>query len=127
MTISQLRTYARRWQRRMKLQEWDITVRWMTRKERAEYPDWNGFCTWSEQHKLAAIAISKESDDIRHTVCHELLHLRWSGHAPQTDSPNVPEEVAINALADLFCSLERDLDTVWARIEVLESERANAA
>lgn len=106
MRLSEVRAYGRLWQDRLKLSEWEIVWRWMTKAERVEHPEWNGFCSWNEQHKFATIAISRRAEHTPHTIIHELLHVRDRGHEPQPASTSIPEEVKTNALAELFVRLE---------------------
>jgi Zn-dependent peptidase ImmA (M78 family) len=104
MTLSQLKKLTSSWQKKLRLLDWDIAVRWMSREEEnGEFAHANGYCIWSEQHKSAKIVISRNSEDIDHTVVHELLHVLLDGHLPIAKAhvrDVIPHEFAINALAD---------------------------
>jgi Zn-dependent peptidase ImmA (M78 family) len=106
MKLAEVRAYGKLWQSRLKLLDWDVQYRWMTKAESLEMSDCNGFCQWSEQHRSAVIAISKDSESIPRTVIHELGHLRIEGHLPCSGETNIPLEVAINALTEALLKLE---------------------
>lgn len=105
MTLSQLRAIAKQWQANLRLQDWEIKVRWMTKAEKAgEYLNANGFCGWNEQHKFANVVIDRDGEHIESTVIHELLHILWEGNLPleKTGSNLTHKEIAINTLAELL-------------------------
>lgn len=106
MKLTQVRTYGKKWQGLLGLSEWDITWRWMTKAERDLQPDWNGYCTWHCEHKIATVALDPKGEDIRHTILHEALHLRLGGWAPQPEVTDVPLEVTVNSLTNAFRKLE---------------------
>ena len=109
MKLSEVRAYGKAWQDRLKLSEWEIQWRWMTKAETTENPSWNGFCQWECEHKLARIAIAKDSECIPHTVLHECLHIRLEGYKSLedlSDLERIPVEVTINALTGMCLKLE---------------------
>lgn len=94
------------WQRILRLQNWEIDVRWMLKSD-DHFECSNGYCVWSEQHKSAKIVISKESEDIEQTVVHECLHLLLHGNKPIERAMRgdlVGQEFAINTLASVLTS-----------------------
>lgn len=108
MKLQELRAFCKLWAAKLGLAHWRIVIRWMTPEEEEEFPDINGFCYWSPDHTHGWVRISKDSEDTKHTIVHELLHLRIEGHAPMTGKKNMPLEVTINALtAALLESTDR--------------------
>lgn len=108
MKLQELRAFCKLWAGKLGLSHWRIIIRWMTAEEEEEFPNINGFCFWSPDHTHGWIRISKDSEDIRHTVIHEILHLRIEGSAPMTGKKNMPLEVCINAItAALLESTDR--------------------
>jgi Zn-dependent peptidase ImmA (M78 family) len=79
---------------------------WMPAKEsKGEFAGSNGYCIWNEEHRIAQIVISRDSEDINHTVVHELLHLLIEGNMPQEKVMSQHRawiEFAINNLSDVI-------------------------
>ncbi len=105
-----------RWQERLKLRDWHITIRYA---DYAEMDDGNtsGHVECDEEHRLAKIRIlhpdhypndSWLPQDIEATVVHELLHvllepLGW----PASRRGQIGAEQALNALSSTLVSLAR--------------------
>ena len=109
MTLRELLAYTGKWRDQLGLSQWEIEAKWMSAADRRSMPDTNGYCWWSEQHQYAEIRVSKDSEDIEHTVIHELLHLRLEGHEvmAEMDNHRTPVEVCINRLADQLRRMEK--------------------
>lgn len=100
MNPKEIKDFTSTWAKRLGLSHWYIKVRWMTKAEDKELDDCNGFTYWSAQHTHAIIALSKSPEDWKHTIVHELLHIRLTGHKDMKNwRTDVAEEIAINSLA----------------------------
>lgn len=106
MTLKDLRSFSQIWKKRLRLQDWKVTIRWMTTEEAAStYPDSDGYCSWNAQHKLADIVIKKTVSDPKRVLVHELLHLLWEGNLERGTILHgnlVQKEIAINTLAEVL-------------------------
>lgn len=122
MTLTQLKTLVAKWQERLRLEDWNIKVRWATPEEVAA-GDWNGVC-WpyvtTKEAEIAIInpisALSDEGRDTEYLVVHELLHLH---HAPfQTKEGSMgelAEENIVHSIAILLLALDRNDETILGR------------
>ena len=90
---------VRLWQKRLRLQDWDVTpiVRTV-----ADMPDTLGEIAPDEGEMKAPMSIREDQGEA--TVVHELLHLRlWPYSDGDANEPNhEARETAINLLADCF-------------------------
>jgi len=82
VTQDELEALCATWQRRLRLQDWRVKIRFARSLELGA--DTQGDCDWSLTKKMAAIRIlvpgdyppdASFSQDIEQTVVHELLHL----------------------------------------------------
>jgi Zn-dependent peptidase ImmA (M78 family) len=71
----------------------------MTADERQEMKDSNGFSLWNPEYNLAVVVLARDGEHIRHTVIHELLHVRLQGHDYMPTKRSLTTEATINALA----------------------------
>lgn len=94
----------KRWQKRLGLQDWDITVEIVRYYRVTDYS--LGHIESNHQHRLARVYLKHPRDvfpgnegsaDLEETLVHELLHL-WFQHVQEFDN-EVAEEQAINAIA----------------------------
>ena len=95
MTLKQARRYARKWQRRLGLRDWDVTVRFV---HPDDYQDPNctlGECRRHHAKKTAQLVLRRPGNNTRDqwpqgsiklTILHELLHLHTSGWEPGGDT-----------------------------------------
>jgi len=96
---------CRTWQRRLRLMDWRIAVRYLPAAEMGEDL---GRCEYDDTEMEATISIVADGEHPGHserTLVHELLHLRlaaWS--APHGDPA---QETAINLLADSILAAYR--------------------
>jgi hypothetical protein len=119
VTQDQLEQACREWARRLRLQDWRVTVRWQ---------DWvsmsilgrSGEVQWNLQAKSAVVYIlppgqrcdgnpEMAEGDWERTLVHELLHLHlaaWS--APDGSLEDAAQEQAINAIAEALVNLARE-------------------
>lgn len=104
MTLATLRRLTKLWQKRLKLQDWKLDVRFA-----ADMADTSaGECWWHPDNRTAEIHILPPhiiEDDIEETLVHELLHVLYEGHAWNTeDSLSVHQERAHNQAAAALVS-----------------------
>ncbi len=107
MTIRELRQEARVWQEKLGLHEWTLIVRWGKQPPSGMEPDptkfemmlnCDGNALWSPENASALILIDKKAPGKRHTLVHELLHVRFEGHQPKPKKYDPLYERAINVL-----------------------------
>lgn len=98
--MPQLTRLCRLWQRRLRLQDWEVTP---ALAPEAEMPDSVGEIVPETGEMKAALRV-REDADIEATLVHELLHLRlWPYSDGDPSEPHHDErEQAINLLADCF-------------------------
>jgi hypothetical protein len=102
------------WQKRLNLQEWNITVL-MSRTGDLK-PKTLGNIHWDADKHSAVIRVLDPADyrlpfhemlqDMEFTVVHELIHLELSS-LPRSDASRRDEEHAVNQIADALLKLDR--------------------
>ena len=106
------------WQKRLHLEDWDISV--AVARAREMKPKTLGHIGWDRARKSAAIQVLDPADyrlpldamlrDIEFTVVHELIHLELvpilSG-LERTDANRMEEEHAVNHMAGALLELDR--------------------
>lgn len=106
MTLTELRSFATRWKKKLRLQDWKLTLSWMSEDDaNGEHSDADGYCSWNAQHKLADIVVKRTADDPKRIVVHELLHLLWEGNLERGSVLTgnlVHKEIAINVLSEIL-------------------------
>lgn len=115
-TDSIVRSIGALWQKRLRLQDWDIefTVR---RERDMSQTGLMGECFQAEEHRRAEIVVLDPIDhdpetwlpyDLDQTIVHELLHLHFGWLGSNDDSrETVCLEQAINALSAAFVRVAR--------------------
>jgi hypothetical protein len=109
----------KKWQPRLRLEDWNITIRWATAKESEE--DWDAKCDPDVAYKSARIVVTKwdEKDkdyDAEYLVLHEILHLPMTPFAIATGSlQETSEENLVHILASLLIALDRGDPSVLGR------------
>jgi len=118
MTTPELRRLTRKWQERLRLNDWDIKARFATKDEAKA--TW-GLCTPTPNTKTAQIHIAnprwfKESDkeiegylwDPEVTIVHELLHIHFAAlnHAKGSHKEVIEEQI-VSCIAQLLVALDR--------------------
>lgn len=91
-----LNDYLEKWQKRLRLQDWEISIRWAFDKEISEAAE----IGYSLNTKEAEIKITKTDDKefIEFNVIHELVHLHFAPNSKHNDT-HFLEEQAINAIS----------------------------
>jgi hypothetical protein len=102
------------WQRRLKLQDWKISI--VMAHPSDLKPKTLGNIHWDADKKSAVIRVLDASDyrlscrdmldDMEFTVVHELIHLELSS-LPRSEASRRDEEYAVNQLADALLALDR--------------------
>jgi hypothetical protein len=102
------------WQKRLKLQDWNLTVK-MVRPTDLK-PKTLGNIHWDAESHTATIKVLDIADykltfeealkDQEFTVVHELLHLQLSS-LPRNEASRSVEEKAVNALTEALLDLDR--------------------
>lgn len=122
------------WQKRLKLQDWNISVRLSPVANLR--PKTLGNINWDRKAKSAVISVmspddyklsgSAMLDDMEMTVVHELVHLHLSG-LPRNEDTKKVEEQAVNMLAEALIRLDRkqfEVDAPSSRQGEESTERA---
>jgi hypothetical protein len=98
-----LRQLTDLWVERLNLADWDIRVRYASKKELGEN---YGDCNWNPDERKARIRVRrpgvlrKDGEHLEDVLLHELLHLVLQGHAWEEEPYNVHIERADNALVE---------------------------
>jgi hypothetical protein len=103
------------WQRRLKLQQWDIEV--VQSKASELRPDTVGNIHWDPIGKTARIRVLAAAEykrpyrlalqEIEATLVHELVHLELAS-LPRTDGSRGEEETAVEHIAQALLSAEQE-------------------
>jgi len=83
MTLPQLQTLADELKQLWKLSNWAVTVKWMPEEQQeVKGTVYWGRCNWEGNNETADIEINpnQSSKAMRHTLYHEMVHLRLEGH-----------------------------------------------
>jgi hypothetical protein len=103
------------WQKRLNLQDWDISLRLVRATELK--PKTLGNVHWDLNLHSATIAVLAPADyklpypellqDMEFTIVHELIHLQLAS-LPRSEASRRAEEHAVNRIADALLKLDRD-------------------
>jgi hypothetical protein len=99
MTSRQANSFVKEWQARLGLQNWEVSI---TVVEPEVLGDNEAETLWDPREALAEIKIKRNVQDFKHTIIHELIHLRIQGHTDPPDKEDILLEVAINKLSAAF-------------------------
>lgn len=115
-TEKELQKLCREWQKRLRLQDWDVKV-FVKRESQFINENAAGECSWQLAKKLAVIRILDPIDygsnlawpqDQEATLVHELLHLHFAPFAAKDDTPeDTAQEQAIDLIARALVELKR--------------------
>lgn len=115
MTHKQLQSLLREWQKTLRLQDWNVTAKFVS-GGKIDPPGNIGVAITTLTQKSAKIQILKQGDDRLEdphdqelTLVHELLHLHVAPFAPDNwDTPvGVAAEQAIDLIAEALVKLKR--------------------
>jgi hypothetical protein len=119
------------WQKRLKLQDWNIAVKLAPVSHLR--PKTLGNINWDRKQKSAVISVMSPDDyklrgqamldDMEMTVVHELVHLHLSG-LPRSEDTKKVEEQAVNMLADALIRLDRKQFEIESPSPHTDEERA---
>ncbi len=115
MTKPDLKALVAEWQFRLKLQDWDVRVRYC---RRYDMPAAQGECRYTPEDKKAVVTILDPNDyepndfwpqDVEETVVHELLHLHLGTIVTidAKDDRSTVQEQVINAIAHALVETKR--------------------
>lgn len=115
----QLDVLRREWQKRLRLQDWKITSRFVAPGDRPEnMHDAVGYNFINEAAKEGRISIldpeladdgeMERSEDIENTLVHELLHCHLAPFFTEEEPEATLMEQAIELLAGALCELKRE-------------------
>jgi hypothetical protein len=106
------------WQRRLKLQDWKVTV--VVARATELKPRTLGNIHWDTTTKTAVLRVLDAADyelppaamfdDLEFTVVHELIHLELApvlSQFPRNEANRREEETAVNQMADALLKLQR--------------------
>jgi hypothetical protein len=102
------------WQKRLKLEDWNITCRMVHPADLK--PKTLGNIHWDSDVKRATISVLSPADykmsfpdalkDMEFTIVHELVHLQLSS-LPRNEASRSAEERAVNTLTEALLNLDR--------------------
>lgn len=109
-----LEAWLGEWQVRLRLRDWDITIREVGVDE-MDGPSNHGCIRYHLDSRTAIISVLKESHydgllpwDAEATICHELLHLHFAPFDAEGATPeHTAQEQAINAIASALVKAKR--------------------
>lgn len=114
LAASHLRDALPRWQKRLKLDDWNVTI--VPSDPRELRPGTFGNIRWDSTKKRAVIRVLDARHyempyrtalrDMEFTVVHELIHLELSS-LPRSEASRSDEEHAVNRIAQALLDLER--------------------
>ncbi len=103
------------WQKRLKLEDWSVTV--VTSQRDGLRTGTLGNIRWDPEKKTAVIRVLDPSDyqtsseatlrDMEFTVVHELIHLEFCASTRADQSSRTDEESAVNHIAEALLQLDR--------------------
>lgn len=102
MTLTGLKGLCRLWQKRLKILDWTVSVRW---GNDGELPEEYGICDYDPRQMIAEVVIRSGVDpkypnpDIEQTLIHELLHVVLHGDKDY-DKEDILQERAINQITE---------------------------
>jgi hypothetical protein len=124
LSTEELVTLCAEWQRRLRLQDWTVTVRRVRSSEFAGGPHFGGQVSFNNDKRAACIKIAEPDDyentcnvdmerpqDMEYTLVHELLHLHVAplNHLIKTDSIEERfEEHLVDSVARALVALKRE-------------------
>lgn len=119
MSEKELNALCGIWQRRLRLQDWDVKVR-LVRERDLHNSNNQGECEWSISTKAAVVRIIDPVDyspdcawpqDMERVLVHELLHLHFAPFSAECGTAeDVAQEQAIHALSQALVELARRSD-----------------
>lgn len=108
MTLAEAKAYAKECQSRLKLNHWDLRVRFGKPAEMTSSDGsvCDGFIHWQSEYRIANMVISREQTrrNMQETIMHETVHLLLEGHqsVPSVYSPAY--EFGLNVLSELLAA-----------------------
>lgn len=114
VTDAQVDNWLRTWQKRLQLDDWQVTARIVRATELK--PDTLGNLKWNSAEHTATIKVLNPVDydlpsadipeDIEYTIVHELIHLQLSVLPRDLGKKDIEESV-VNKLAEALMTLDR--------------------
>lgn len=101
MTTVQLRKFCKEMQSRLGLSEWKISIRFSKECDMAG-GEYAGHAFWKPEYREGEILVLRVQDEyeIKHTVCHELIHILLENHRDRPKRYDPMYERGLNALAE---------------------------
>lgn len=111
MTPAEIRRLTRKWQRILRLRDWEITVRFVDRDDLANERN-IGECEVATHAKSAEILIARDDDEPEATLVHELLHVYFDPWYvdDSADPMQALQEQFIEVLAQVLVSYGGESD-----------------
>lgn len=105
MTLPQLQRLCKVWQRRLRLQDWKISLQLLPNPVMGNGEAADGLVDWDDEEVTATVTLREGLEETRleSTLVHELLHIRMNDLTPNEGETNDSGlERTINLLADCF-------------------------
>lgn len=117
----ELQRHLRYWQKRLRLTDWTVTIRFASKKELCDGDEdiSQGLNVYNLNARTSEILVirpddydpstypNKEQQDIENTVVHELLHLHLAPWQTESEAEDIQQEQAIEAMSYALVSLKR--------------------
>lgn len=102
LSKAQINTLVRRWQKKLGLADWKITV--VLASTADEIDGCAGTILWETEYHSATMTLAAELSraDLEETVIHELLHLLFEGHKSATSRYDAMYERGLNTLSAIL-------------------------
>lgn len=130
MKLADLKRLTKIWQERLKLLDWDVKVRWLTKEEITTDPRW-GWAEFKAFEKNGVIALANPADydllkdveshqaqtrDVEVFIIHELSHLHFAPFATgEGTAEEIAEENIVNLYSRLLIAIDRRNDEITGR------------
>lgn len=116
MTLEELQIFCQEWQAILRLQDWDIDIRFVDREE-IEDGRRGADIEWFAEKQCAKIRVLDPTQQRKDpfvpynpelSVIHELLHLHLAPFAPDQGTPlQAAEEVAVHRISEALLKLKQ--------------------
>jgi len=112
MNKKQIEVLKNKWQKRLRLRDWDIEIN-LVRERDMKWKGNSGIISYNLQHKTATMSIldnidreNVDIDDYEHCIVHEMLHLLLPGFSPDRGTlDNDLYEQGLNMIAEALLNM----------------------
>jgi hypothetical protein len=130
MTQEELTERARYWQKRLRLQDWNLIVEWARKKDMKTEGNGEIWLNRSRMRGLISVLATDEQEPSSYgfgkenpeqTLIHELCHIFWNPFDTQNNTPlGDAEEQAVERLSTAFVEMEEEIRALRAEVAALK-------